>query len=182
MNSANFGAMSRQIAGLIQQNVIDPDLRNWVPPNWSRTTDTDRIVASILMTEILQKYFGFTMMCTCGIPSVTLLGEGSDWEDMLKWLDKLDKLGNQPKVFASLLRPILRNMVASFDSTPSPSARDFWRNIAHYDDKLSGVEYLSGWITAFCFWNDKGKMLYHPKLLNRLPHGNVCIIDQVPNY
>ncbi|KAF2743072.1 hypothetical protein M011DRAFT_462029 [Sporormia fimetaria CBS 119925] len=112
INTVDFGDLAQQMAGLIQGNVKDPELQKWIFPHWSTTTDNDLTVASILMMGSMQKYFAYTVDICCGIPSVTLLGEKADWADMLKRLDKLEELGEEPKKFASLLRPVLQYFVA----------------------------------------------------------------------
>ena len=90
----------------------------------------------------------------CGIPSVTLEGEKSDWERLLARLDKLDSFGEEPKAWAALLRPILNRFVRAFDGKPDI---DFWSRVCHYSSQGSGPTYLSGWITAFCVWSSEGK-------------------------
>ena len=94
------------------------------------------------------------MMLMCGIPSVTLEGEKSDWERLLARLDKLDSFGEEPKAWAAMLRPILSRFVRAFDGKPDV---DFWNRVCHYDFQGSGPTYLSGWITAFCVWSSEGK-------------------------
>ena len=90
----------------------------------------------------------------CGIPSVTLEGEKSDWERLLARLDKLDSFGEEPKAWAAMLRPILTRFVRAFDGKPDI---DFWSRVCHYYGGGSGPTYLSGWITAFCVWSSQGK-------------------------
>lgn len=160
IHSVDFGHLSQRMTHLIQENVKDPDLRTWIMPNWTTTTYDDVTVASVLMMGTLQKYFSYRMKLICGIPTVTLLGERADWEDILKRLDTLPELGDEPAMFATLLRPVLRHFVASFDPEPSPAVKDFWSKIAHQTGG-SGPYFLSGWITAFCFWDEDGKSLYH---------------------
>lgn len=159
IHSVDFGLLAQRMTHLIQENVKDPSLRKWIMPSWSTTTEDDLTTAAVLMMGSLQKYFSYGMGLRCGIPSVTLLGEKADWEDILKRLDKLPELGKEPTTFAELLRPILRHFIASFDPEPSPAVKEFWSKIA---DKSggSGLHYLSGWITAFCFWDENGKSLY----------------------
>lgn len=173
MDTVDFGKLARQMTGLIQENVKDPELRDWIMPKWSTTTENDLTVASILMMGSLQKYFTYTMTLLCGIPSVTLLGDRADWEDMLTRLDKLKELGDEPTVFASLLEPVLQYFVASFDPEPSPAVMEFWGKIAHHESGGSGPSYLSGWITAFCFWDEDGKLMYS------LSRTGGCVIDGV---
>jgi len=60
------------------------------------------------------------------------------------------------------LKPVLGYFVRSFDEPDSPEVVSFWNRIAHFEDGGSGPAYLSGWLTAFCFWDSDGKMLYQP--------------------
>ena len=98
-------------------------------------------------------------MILCGLPSVTLEGEKSDWEKLLARLDKLATFGEEPKAFATLLHPILSRFVGAFTNaeTGTPQDLDFWGRICHKHSQGSGPSYLSGWITAFCVRDDKGK-------------------------
>ena len=160
--TADFGAMAICMTDQIAKNIIDPELRTWVMPNFSTTTNTDKVVAAILMMGSLQKYFGYTMHTRCGIPSVTLLGVRADWENILNRLEMLPRLGPEPTQFAELLKPILKNFIASFDSPSDTKVLDFWSKIAH-ELRRSGSHTLSGWITAFCFWDEKGKLLRRGK-------------------
>lgn len=159
IGTADFGKLAVVMGEKLEKHVLDPELREWIMPNFSTTTETDRVVASILMMGSLQKYFTYRTTLICGLPSVTLIGEQADWEDILRRLDKLPSLGPEPERFGTLLKPILRNFIASFDPEPSASVLDFWTKIAH-ETGGSGPYYLSGWITAFCFWDNDGKLLY----------------------
>jgi hypothetical protein len=105
-------------------------------------------------TLFLISYIGYTFQLRCGIPSVTLEGEKSDWERLLARLDKLDSFGEEPKTWAAMLRPMLTRFVRAFDGEPDI---DFWSRVCHYYPQFSGPTYLSGWITAFCVWSSKGK-------------------------
>jgi hypothetical protein len=159
MDELDYGLFARRMTGLIQENVKDPDFRDWIMPTFSTTTVDDRSTAAVLMMGSLQAYFAYTSMCACGIPSVTLLGNRDDYTDILSRLDKLEELGEQTTDFAMLLRPILRQFIASFDDVMATETKDFWSKIAHHES-MSGVSDLSGWITAFCFWRNDGAPLY----------------------
>ncbi|KAJ4322095.1 hypothetical protein N0V94_002563 [Neodidymelliopsis sp. IMI 364377] len=164
IDTVDFGAIAKHMTNEIQKNVKDEDLQKWIMPDFSTTTESDRAVAAVLMMGAMQKYFSFSCCLTCGIPSVTLLGEREDWEKMIKKLDKLCDFGDEPTIFASLLRPVLRNFIATFDAQPDPSSDtvDFWSKIASEYSGGSGPSYLTGWITAFCMWDADGKFLYRP--------------------
>nr|CEG05074.1 unnamed protein product [Fusarium clavum] len=155
LHTANYGAFVQSITREMV-DVKDPTLRDWVLPSFSTTTDVDRAVGSVLLMGAMQQYFSYTCSLTCGLPSVTLLGEVTDYEDILSRLDKLEKLGEEPTRFAELLRPVVRRMILSFEEPTSPEVKKFWNSIADMHE-MSGATTLTGWITAFCFWNDEGK-------------------------
>ncbi|KAJ8111039.1 hypothetical protein OPT61_g6265 [Boeremia exigua] len=161
IHTVDFGAIARNMTEVIQKKVKDPDLKTWIMPDFSTTTDVDRAVAAVLMMGAMQKYFSYGVSLMCGIPSVTLLGERNDWEKLLDKLNKLTELGKEPTTFAEILRPVLRNFIATFDAQPDPSVEilDFWAKIADRRSYGSGPSYLSGWITAFCMWDEDGKLL-----------------------
>ena len=159
LGSVDFGAMALRMTRLIEKNVVDEELRSWIMPDFSTTTESDQVVAAILMMGALQKYFSYKVGLLCGIPSVTLLGEREDWARIVTKLDKLRQLGDEPARFAQLLRPVLNHFVASFDRPNAPDVLAFWNKCAHEYSGGSGPTWLSGWITAFCFWNEDGQLL-----------------------
>lgn len=111
--------------------------------------------AAVLFVGAMQKYFSYGMTIMCGIPSVTLLGEMSDWENIATKLDRLEQLGKEPKQFANLLRPIVQNMIRSFTHPDDPEVTKFWNSIADRDEGSGHCSY-TGWIAVFCFWDDEG--------------------------
>jgi hypothetical protein len=182
IDTADFGRLSRRMTALIQENVKDPNFRDWIMPAFSTTTVCDRTTAAVLMMGSMQAYFSYKMCCACGIPSVTLLGERADYEDILQRLDKLPELGAETSTFADLLRPVLRNFIATFDKQKSDSTRDFWSKIAHRSGGGSGPSYLGGWLTAFCFWDNKGKSMHDYGLRTKQYFGGdpeLLVLDSV---
>ncbi len=155
------GGMANQMGHLLQKNVVDPDLRRWVMPAFTTTSKNDEIVASILMMGALQQYFTYHFRYCCGIPSVTLLGERADWNDILERLEKLKTFGEEPAQWYRLLKPVLSRFVMTFDTPEAPEISDFWARMVNRRGG-SGTDELSGWLTAFCLWTDKGKLLYQP--------------------
>ena len=57
----DFAKMAEKMAGLIEENLVDPTFGEWVMPDFTTTTDTDRTVAAILMMGALQDYFAYKM-------------------------------------------------------------------------------------------------------------------------
>ncbi|USP79873.1 hypothetical protein yc1106_07147 [Curvularia clavata] len=132
-------------------------------PAFSTTTINDRTTAAVLMMESMQAYFSYGYELMCGLPSITLLGERADYEDILVRLDKFPNLGPETSKFADLLRPVLRRFLATFDPAQDAASLDFWGRIAHESSGGSGPSYLGGWLTAFCFWNNQGKCSHDSK-------------------
>ncbi|KAH7129832.1 hypothetical protein B0J13DRAFT_563402 [Dactylonectria estremocensis] len=156
ISTVDFGDFAQQMSHLIDKNVKDAELRAWIMPAFSTTTDTDRVVASVLFMGAMQKYFSYEAHIICGIPSITLLGEVTDYQNILARLDKLEQLGDEPTQFAVMLRPILRRMILSFREPTNPEVVSFWNKIANQYN-LCGDNSLTGWITAFCYWDAQGK-------------------------
>ncbi|KAK7955333.1 CFEM domain family protein [Apiospora saccharicola] len=156
-STTDYGRMAQEMTHRIQEHVVDPGLRDWILPSFSTTTDTDKVVGSILFMGVMQKYFTYCFMTLCGIPSVTLMGEIDDWKDILARLDKMDQIGAEPAHFATMLRAVVRMFVRSFEQPAAAEVVDFWDKIAYHHGASSGSDYLSGWITAFCFWDEKGQ-------------------------
>jgi hypothetical protein len=64
-----------------------------------------------------------------------------------------------------LLTKAIRAMVQSFDSPESQATKDFWLHACHsggQDGSCNGIETISGWLSAFCFWDKDGRRI--PKI------------------
>ncbi|KAM0460012.1 hypothetical protein ACHAO4_002140 [Trichoderma viride] len=135
----------------------------WAMPSFTTTTDTDRAVASALLMGTMQQYYECDLVMLCGLPSVTLLGEIEDWQEIHDRIEYLYQLNRAPlSKFANMLRPILRHMIHSFTHPTSEEIKAFWNTIVTILPPGS-VEFsaLSGWITAFCYWNEEGALASH---------------------
>lgn len=156
--SVDFADFALQIKELISQYVVDEGLRAWITPSFSTTTQEDVVIASIMMMGTPQKYFRYHIEFECGIPSVTLLGIKEDYEQILERVEKLSLYGQQAAEFRDLLKPILRHFIRSFDEPEHAEIQAFWGKICRKEYLGSGgPDAYSGWITAFCFWNNEGK-------------------------
>ncbi|OAG00014.1 uncharacterized protein CC84DRAFT_1168911 [Paraphaeosphaeria sporulosa] len=152
-----------EMTNLVDKNIKDPSLRDWIMPNFTTTTDTDKLAASVTMMGTLQKYFVYEYGITCGIPSVTLLGEENDWRDIHNRLDYLSTFARDHPELAmwqSSLKVLVSKMVETFKAPDSPSVVRFWQGAVHSSrDSYLGAKLLSGWILAFIFWGTDGKLL-----------------------
>ncbi|KAJ6527118.1 hypothetical protein B0H19DRAFT_969986 [Mycena capillaripes] len=157
--NVDFGAMAQQMVDLIDKNVVDPTLREWVIPRFTTTTANDITVSAVLLMATLKAYFSYGMSLGCGIPQVTLEGEKTDWVDILGRLEKLKEYGIETTAWYHLLRPVIARFVAAFDAPSSSENVEFWGRIAHHHTEMSGQDEYSGWITAFTAFNVDGEWI-----------------------
>jgi hypothetical protein len=157
----DFGAMARQMVDLIEKNIVDPLLREWVLPAFTTTTVNDTTTSAVIMMATLKEFFAYEFsLITCGIPRVTLEGEKSDWVDILGRLEKLKEYGIETIAWYHLLHPVILRFVNAFDDPVSPENVDFWTRVAHHHGG-SGMSYYSGWINAFNVFSTEGAWLGH---------------------
>ncbi|KAJ4298095.1 hypothetical protein N0V90_005994 [Kalmusia sp. IMI 367209] len=159
----NSPAFFTEMAGLLHKTIKDSHLRDWVMPNFTTTTTTDKVTASIIMMGTMQKYFVYSWEVICGIPSVTMLGDENDWQDILNRVDYLSTFATDHPELAmwqSALRGIVSHMVHTFKAPDSPHVVHFWQRAIHsFSNDYRGAKRISGWILAFCFWDTDGKLL-----------------------
>ncbi|KAJ6541404.1 hypothetical protein B0H19DRAFT_1035535 [Mycena capillaripes] len=151
--------LSTQIGELMQRNVLDPALREWVLPNFSTSTPNDIAVGSMLqMAPTIKKVFiPNTETLRRGIPRVTLEGRRGDWELLLKKLERLKEYGIPAIAWYHLLYPVVSRFAKSFDDPKSPENVEFWKKVVHGEGYGGRSLKLSGWITAFCVFSFEGK-------------------------
>jgi hypothetical protein len=162
IRTVDVGLFARKIVDLMANFLVEPDVTEWLVPKFSTTTDDDRSVSAMIMMSTMKAYFEYVMLIGCGFPSVTLEGERGDWADMRERVRRFAKYGAEPAEWSTYLDKTLEYMVASFDRPEHAEIEDFWMRVAHSagsEGSGRGVTTLSGWLTAFCFWNEEGKRI-----------------------
>ncbi|KAI0655733.1 hypothetical protein C8Q70DRAFT_923083 [Cubamyces menziesii] len=150
----DYEAMVRGMTQLIRESVVDATLVEWMLPDFTTTSLKDTTICSIAMMSTLREYFEYTFRGGCGIPTVTLDGTKADWQRILNRLERLYDFGDEPSAWAHMLGPIIQQFIAAFDGQINTK---FWEHIVYHDRIISGPNYISGWITAFCVWDNLGK-------------------------
>lgn len=160
----------------MQENIVDPDLREWVMPDFTTTNVTDKVVASVVFMGAMSHYFDYDSgtgwyslryfnLCS-SIRFKRLLssteypnrGEKKDWEVILSKIEKIPSLGEEHRQWHQLLVPVIKRFVTCF-AEPHTMA-GFWQTILHHIEGGSGQpESYSGWLNAFLFWTDEGECL-----------------------
>uniref|UniRef100_A0A7S1A7G3 DUF4419 domain-containing protein n=1 Tax=Noctiluca scintillans TaxID=2966 RepID=A0A7S1A7G3_NOCSC len=156
--TADFGNMAkRMVDEQIIENLRDPSVAEWLLPAFTTTAETDRIVASVSIMATLQAYFDYKFSLLCGLPRVTLLGTPEDWRRLRAKVDRLPEFDVEAGRLASwhsLLAPVLDEFVRSAEGEAQVS---FWDRVCSHEGGGSGPTYLSGWITVFAVFTDKGE-------------------------
>lgn len=156
--TVDFGKMAnRMVDEQIVKNIKDPEVAQWLLPDFTTTTPNDRVAASVSIMSTLQVYFEYCFGLCCGIPKVTLEGTAEDWQKLRHKLDRLQQYDLKDKLMTqwhALLAPVIDEMVASVEGQPK---LDFWDKICHRHGGGSGPRYLSGWVTVFACFTKEGK-------------------------
>jgi hypothetical protein len=103
---------------------------------------------------VTKPYFGSRVKFGYGFPSVTLLGERSDWANTLERIAWFGTLGHEETdAWTIRLTKVLEYIVASFDTLDMADIKEFWARAVHEttSSMSSGIVTLSGWLTAFCW-------------------------------
>ncbi|KKP03982.1 hypothetical protein THAR02_03897 [Trichoderma harzianum] len=151
--SVDFKELAQAFADLIERNVIDPNLKSWMLPNFSTIASEDVTTAAVVMMATMKAYFEYIATGGCGFPSVTLLGERADWINLLEKTAKLATYGEELSAWSKLLTKVAGKMLQTFDEPDSQTTKNFWMRAVHHagSDGSGTVKSLSGWITAFCY-------------------------------
>lgn len=145
----------------IQKRVKTDWLASWIKPGFSTSTPDDDLTAAVLMMGLTQHYFEYSVSLICGLPSVTLLGNKTDWVALQEKVERLKWFGGEAEEYADVLKPILQGFVDTWNNPEAKTTKDFWSKIVDGRQKSTCVTrgYVTGWITGFYFWNREGKAL-----------------------
>lgn len=143
----------RMIKEEVVKKIKDPSITQWVEPNFTTTTDTDRVCASISLMATLKNYFTYKCVTRCGIPKVTLLGNEEDWKKLRSKINKLldFEVEQQMADWHDMLSTVIDNFVFNVQGHDTV---EFWDHILSNEEGGSGCpDKLTGWATAFCFFD-----------------------------
>ena len=179
LESFDFRIFITDMKDEIRKNIKDDEFADWIEPSFTTTTDLDKIVGKVVLMSNLKEYFNYGCVLMCGIPSVTLLGEVSDWILLREKVDQLLKydVNGLMEKWHNLLTPILDDLVLSA-SGKETNMVDFWQKSCDNHYRGSGPKYLSGWVTVFNVFSSsgdwRGENKTHPYKGND-PHRRIVI-------
>ncbi|EAL64398.1 hypothetical protein DDB_G0286039 [Dictyostelium discoideum AX4] len=165
--TANYEQLTNLMTKQIEKNIKDPSIREWANKPFTTSTPNDTMAASIALMASVKNFFEYKMSLRCSLPEVTVLGTINDWIDIKNRIEKLKEFdfdgnpdGNCMNSWTELLHPIIDNIIDSVNGNPDTC---WWNCIVHVVGGGSGPRYLSGWITAFCVFNNNGKWVGNNK-------------------
>ena len=181
LDTYDWEGFPQKVVDRLGQLVTDRDLQQWILPNFSTTEPEDEAVCSVVMTSTLQHYVRYKLRPRCGLPEVTLLGDKSDWEAIMTRIEKLLSFSDETWAWYMLVSQVISHFIKAFEDPDSTENKDFWQNVAQFRT-TNGINYLDGWITAFCYWNDQGEKLQRGPgyQLNRTQYYQVEV-DEIPS-
>ncbi|KAI5292754.1 hypothetical protein KEM52_006087, partial [Ascosphaera acerosa] len=152
---------SQQIENAEARRKPSAAFQEWIKPNFEGSTTTnDDIVYSVLMLATSSATVPKETSFRCGIPSVTLLGTLDHWRLIEQKVDDIQLYcgGQQPALaWRELLLPVARGFVQSFEDPSSPATLHFWRTVVNGVENGSTGTTIAGWLSAFCFFDCRGK-------------------------
>lgn len=79
-HDVDFGLFAKFMSHEIDWYLSDRSkkYKDWVTPEFTTTTEQDKVVASVLFMGLMKDYFVYTCYLRCGLPSIALPG---DWEE-----------------------------------------------------------------------------------------------------
>lgn len=157
LRNAPYDRMTTRMTEQIAANLKDASVREWILPSFSTTTSNDTVVCSAVMMATMQKYFDYKFVLRCGIPSVTLLGTPDDYKNLAARIDRLlefDVGTNLMVKWHAMLKPIFGELINASQGKHNP---EFWSKVCSNHGGGSGPSYISGWVSAFCVFNENGK-------------------------
>lgn len=130
------------------KKLIPNDIYSAIVCDFSTTNETCSIASQVVLMDSVEKFFSYSFMTKCGIPSIRLEGNINDWISMKKKLETFVGIGID--WWIELIQFILDQFIDCFNGRIN---QKFWKNIYKVDG-LSGGPRMSGWFLLFYLNND----------------------------
>ena len=117
--------------------------RDLIVGDFSTTEKLQRVASEIVLMDSMSNYFNYACCTKCGIPSVTLEGNVSDWENIKERVGNLDEFGLG--WWTEKLNPVLDKII---ESSKGNVDVDFWYNW-YNEGGGSGGPFIGGHVIKF---------------------------------
>ncbi|KAJ4246533.1 hypothetical protein NW762_013474 [Fusarium torreyae] len=155
----DHSVLAQQMESSMAQWITYPGLDLALMVGFSTTSEVDRTVASVLlMGEMYKEHDKVDLTCGLrGLHSVTVLGVCQDWEGFLAKLEFIRLFGDEACEFVAMLRPIIYSIRQTLIQPDDRLVIDFWEKMVTRNKLPGDSDYITGWISAFCFWDQHGR-------------------------
>lgn len=154
MSSQQWQSVFHEFTQHLHSDVVDKDLVSKITTRTSVSTDITQAAVDIGLLDVFQKYYDYTLMTLCGIPSITLLGTINDWIGIKDLLNHISQF--EFDWYTSKLIPIINEFIAAVEGNVNT---EFWQNMVKSKDKGSGTTEYHGWIKYFFAYDDENRRL-----------------------
>lgn len=131
-----FGDFSREI----KTRIGETNHSRFVA-NFSTTGPVARTVSEIVLMDVVQSFFEFSVWTDCGMPSITLEGTVEDWQKLRDHVVALKEYGGMDWWLDQII-PIMDQFLAARKGTVDLK---FWESMYHYLGG-SGRHQIDGWV------------------------------------
>lgn len=157
VHTVDYRPFCEKLCAKIAEKLKDPSFCEWIQPSFSTTTLEDKMIGSVMLMSSMKNYFDYKICLSCGLSNVTLLGEVEDWQTLRekasRFLEFNIKELNHIDNWCKKLFPVLDQFVRSAEGRPDV---DFWNRICTHIGGGSGPSYMTGWLSLFCVFDEKG--------------------------
>lgn len=159
----------------IKENTKE-DIAEWMLPNFSTTTDEDRLVGNLVLMGTVKKFFEYGCgVSMCSLSEVTLEGTLEDWQKIRHDVERFSAF-DVPEInnWGKVLEHVLNNFIEAYQGTVKP---DFWQRAYSEVPGASNmtISVVSGWVLAFAPFSENGNPVLnnYEGILKTHKYGNV---------
>ncbi|MGD9684478.1 MAG: DUF4419 domain-containing protein [Candidatus Obscuribacterales bacterium] len=131
---AGIDALAREVEAIVGETF------SALACDFTTSGAVEKLACQVAILDTFQSYFTLVLFSGCGIPSVTLLGEGADWARLRQKVDLLE--GFDLDWWLPAVGEIADKLWQTAMGCPD---RGFWQNICK-DREVYGGTLINGWI------------------------------------
>lgn len=161
----------KKFSDLLENNIKCPEFSQHFKSTFSTTTPIIQTVNNMTLMNTLKEYFSYTMICSCGIPSIVLDGTQEDWinlkityeyfksitinSELKDWYTHFDI------IFNMFIEIRMLKELGEIDEKDTPeNIKELFKRVISYIPQGSGSDnILGGWIRLFCPYSSSNKLI-----------------------
>lgn len=143
------------------KNLVPKSINESAICDFSTSNKTSLIVSQIMFMDTLSSYLNYELSTECGIPSIILNGNETDWINIKKKLTSFIGIGMDPWLdnIGFLVDQIVQTCKGKKNI-------EFWNNIYKGHDGSGGITF-NGWSSLLHFYDSKQKPFNFHEIFNR---------------